>query len=92
VRLLHNIDDFDCVDGNFKTLIVDSIFLNNERLLKLNITPDNQLPENVFWTFQGGTDMSVLFPILDTDTKKKLTQIDRDISNMTGCSVVEIKK
>lgn len=85
-------DDFKCVDGAFKTLVVDSIFLNNERLLKLNITPNGQLPENIFWTFQGGMDMSVLFPNLETNVKENLLQIDRVVSKSSECFVVEVEK
>jgi|GEM_PF-4384526 len=83
-------DDFEFVNGAFKTLVVDSIYLSNERLLKLNITPNDQLPENIFWTFQGGIDMSILFPDLDAKVKEKLHQIDRDISESSECFVVEV--
>lgn len=85
-------DDFECADGDFKTLVVDSVYLSNEQLLKLDITPDGQLPENVFWTFQGGMDMSLLFPNLDEDVKYNLLQIDRNVSKSTECFVIKVEK
>lgn len=85
-------DEFKCADGDFETLIVDSIFLDNERLSKLNITPKNQLPKNVFWTFQGGIDMQILFPNLEASVKENLLQIDRVVSKSSECFVVEVEK
>jgi len=83
--------DFSFQEENFETLIIDT-FMNQQALLGLNITPDNDFPKNVFWTFQGTNEISNLFPALDTEIKEKLILMDYEISGMKECAVLEIEK
>ena len=82
----------ECPVGRFDTMIVDTIYMDQEKLQSLNITIDKELPKNVFWTFQDASDISQLFPILDVETKVKLAEMNEEIYKMPDCVVMEIEK
>lgn len=82
----------ECPVGRFDTMIVDTIYMDQEKLQNLDITSDKELPKNVFWTFQDVSEISQLFPILDTESKIKLAEMNEEISKMPDCVVVEIEK